>query len=242
MPISALESSQMFLGGATAPGVGLCSSLFLNRPTLLPLPTGTGTGLISAAHACSPSSASRMSPDSCSASLCSSPASYCSYSEASPPPLGGAMAEWHLQQPITQWRGGVSHNLKTKRLFNWSHFSIPPLISSTPSNKKPKIYWTKEGRVWEYTTMGGWGVRGAVAVIIFWLETIMYVNKQRHFCKHKEVMDEWNKGNAFKRCQQMEGINWNQKKVAWEKRLKIMPKLPKTKKTETKKIGKKSFT
>lgn len=111
MPISALESSgQMFLGGATAPGVGLCSSLFLNRPTLLPMPTGTSTApvLISAAHACSPSSASRMSPDSCSASLCSSPASYCSFSEASPPPLGGTMAEWHLQQDtFTCWRGGV---------------------------------------------------------------------------------------------------------------------------------------
>ncbi|XP_053087527.1 POU domain, class 2, transcription factor 2 [Pangasianodon hypophthalmus] len=94
MPISALESSgQMFLAGATAPGVGLCSSLFLNRPTLLPMATGTSTGLANAAHACSPSSASHMSPDSCSASLCSSPASYCSYSEASPPPLGGAMAE-----------------------------------------------------------------------------------------------------------------------------------------------------
>lgn len=94
MPISALESSaQMFLGGATAQGIGLCSSLFLNRPTLLPMPTGTSTGLVSTAHARSPSSASRMSPDSCSASLCSSPASYCSFSEASPPPLGGAMAE-----------------------------------------------------------------------------------------------------------------------------------------------------
>ncbi|KAK2864438.1 hypothetical protein Q7C36_003592 [Tachysurus vachellii] len=91
MSISALESSgQMFLGGAT--GVGL-SSLFLNRPTMLPMATGTSMGLVSAARACSPSSASHMSPDSCSASLCSSPASYCSFSEASPPPLGGAMAE-----------------------------------------------------------------------------------------------------------------------------------------------------
>ncbi|KAK3507995.1 hypothetical protein QTP70_010004 [Hemibagrus guttatus] len=45
MSISALESSgQMFFGGATAPGVGLCSSLFLNRPTLLPMATGTGKG------------------------------------------------------------------------------------------------------------------------------------------------------------------------------------------------------
>ncbi|XP_058260292.1 POU domain, class 2, transcription factor 2 isoform X2 [Hemibagrus wyckioides] len=94
MSISALESGgQMFLGGATAPGVGLCSSLFLNRPTLLSMATGTSTGLANAARACSPSSASHMSPDSCSASLCSSPASYCSFSEASPPPLGGAMAE-----------------------------------------------------------------------------------------------------------------------------------------------------
>ncbi|KAI5630200.1 POU domain, class 2, transcription factor 2 isoform X1 [Silurus asotus] len=94
MPISALESSgQMFLGGATAPAVGICSSLFLNRPTLLPMATGTSTRLVSTARACSPSSASHMSPDSCSASLCSSPASYCSFSEASPPPLGGAMTE-----------------------------------------------------------------------------------------------------------------------------------------------------
>ncbi|KAI5087285.1 POU domain, class 2, transcription factor 2 isoform X1 [Silurus meridionalis] len=94
MPISALESSgQMFLGGATAPAVGICPSLFLNRPTLLPMATGTSTRLVSTARACSPSSASHMSPDSCSASLCSSPASYCSFSEASPPPLGGAMTE-----------------------------------------------------------------------------------------------------------------------------------------------------
>ncbi|KAF5897041.1 POU domain, class 2, transcription factor 2-like isoform X1, partial [Clarias magur] len=51
IPISALESSsQMFLGGTAAPGVGLCSSIFLNRPTLLPLPTGTGAGLLSAAR------------------------------------------------------------------------------------------------------------------------------------------------------------------------------------------------
>ncbi|TSO05387.1 POU domain, class 2, transcription factor 2 [Bagarius yarrelli] len=92
MPISALES-QMILGGASAPGMGLCSSFFFNRPTLLPLATGSSTGLISTARACSPSSASHMSPDSCSASLCSSPASYCSFSEASPPPLGGSLAE-----------------------------------------------------------------------------------------------------------------------------------------------------
>lgn len=129
MPISGLESSQMFLGGATAPGVGLCSSLFLNRPTLLPLPTGTG--LISAAHACSPSSASRMSPDSCSASLCSSPASYCSFSEASPPPLGGTMAEWHLQQPITPWRGQVRHN--------WDKYPKKTSFQLEPS-LNPSIY------------------------------------------------------------------------------------------------------
>ncbi|XP_037402556.1 POU domain, class 2, transcription factor 2 isoform X2 [Pygocentrus nattereri] len=94
MPITALEGSgQMFLGGAGGPGAGLRPSLFLNRPTLLPMAAGASMGLISAARATPPPSASRMSPDSCSASPCSSPASFCSFSEASPPPLGGAMAE-----------------------------------------------------------------------------------------------------------------------------------------------------
>ncbi|XP_072531625.1 POU domain, class 2, transcription factor 2 isoform X3 [Salminus brasiliensis] len=94
MPITALEGSgQMFLGGAGCPGAGLRHSLFLNRPTLLPMATGASMGLVSVARASPPPSMSRMSPDSCSASPCSSPASFCSFSEASPPPLGGAMAE-----------------------------------------------------------------------------------------------------------------------------------------------------
>ncbi|XP_066529813.1 POU domain, class 2, transcription factor 2 isoform X2 [Hoplias malabaricus] len=74
-------------------GPGLRPSLFLNRPTLLPMAASASMGLVSAIRASPPPSASRMSPDSCSASPCSSPASFCSFSEASPPPLGGAMAE-----------------------------------------------------------------------------------------------------------------------------------------------------
>ncbi|KAI4898303.1 hypothetical protein NFI96_033508 [Prochilodus magdalenae] len=94
MSITALEGSgQMFLGGAGGPGAGLRHSLFLNRPTLLPMAAGASMGLVSAPRLSPPPSASRMSPDSCSASPCSSPASFCSFSEASPPPLGGAMAE-----------------------------------------------------------------------------------------------------------------------------------------------------
>uniref|UniRef100_W5L4I1 POU domain protein n=2 Tax=Astyanax mexicanus TaxID=7994 RepID=W5L4I1_ASTMX len=94
MPITALDGSgQMFLGGAGGPGGGLRPSLFLNRHTLLPMAAGASMGLVSAARVSPPPSMSRMSPDSCSASPCSSPASFCSFSEASPPPLGGAMAE-----------------------------------------------------------------------------------------------------------------------------------------------------
>ncbi|TRY96213.1 hypothetical protein DNTS_016456 [Danionella cerebrum] len=89
MPISALEgSTPMFLGGAGGPGAGLRPSLFLNRPTLLPLARGAGMGLL-ASHRISPPPG----PDSCSASPCSSPASFCSLGEVSPPHLGGAMAE-----------------------------------------------------------------------------------------------------------------------------------------------------
>ncbi|XP_065142566.1 POU domain, class 2, transcription factor 2 isoform X2 [Paramisgurnus dabryanus] len=94
MPLSALDGSgQMFLGGAGGPGAGLRQSLFLNRPTLLPLATGAGMGLVNHPRA-SPSHGGRgASPDSCSISPCSSPASFCSLGDASPPPLGGAMAE-----------------------------------------------------------------------------------------------------------------------------------------------------
>lgn len=157
MPISALESSsQMFLGGATAPGVGLCSSLFLNHPTLLPLATGSSTRLVSAAHARSPSSASHMSPDSCSASLCSSPASYCSFSEASPPPLGGAMTEWHLQQPIISWRGGVrcSWDKQKKNLPFQAKPSLTHSISLLHSfSHNTKNILNSEEWVWENTKM-----------------------------------------------------------------------------------------
>ncbi|XP_051526621.1 POU domain, class 2, transcription factor 2-like [Myxocyprinus asiaticus] len=94
MPISALEGSgQMFLGGAGGPGAELRQSLFLNRPTLLALATGAGMGLVGTPRASPPPGASGVSPDSCSVSSCSSPASFCSLGEASPPPLGGAMAE-----------------------------------------------------------------------------------------------------------------------------------------------------
>ncbi|XP_026145935.1 POU domain, class 2, transcription factor 2-like [Carassius auratus] len=94
MPISALEGSgQMFLGGAGGPGAGLRQSLFLNRPTLLPLARSAGMGLLGTPRASPPPGASGTSPDSCSISPCSSPASFCSLGDASPPPLGGAMAE-----------------------------------------------------------------------------------------------------------------------------------------------------
>ncbi|XP_058610706.1 POU domain, class 2, transcription factor 2 isoform X9 [Onychostoma macrolepis] len=94
MPISALEGSgQMFLGGAGGPGAGLRQSLFLNRPTLLPLARSAGMGLVGTPRASPPPGASGTSPDSCSVSPCSSPASFCSLGDASPPPLGGAMAE-----------------------------------------------------------------------------------------------------------------------------------------------------
>lgn len=154
MPISGTESSsQMFLGGATAPGMGLCSSLFLNRPTLLPLPTGNSTGLVSAAHVCSPSSASRMSPDSCSASLCSSPASYCSFSEASPPPLGGAMAEWHLPTNYLSHAEGEESDAAETNPKNLP-FQVKPSISPSISLLHSLSHKTKnipnKGRT------GGW--------------------------------------------------------------------------------------
>uniref|UniRef100_A0A8C2E7U7 POU domain protein n=1 Tax=Cyprinus carpio TaxID=7962 RepID=A0A8C2E7U7_CYPCA len=94
MSISALEGSgQMFLGGAGGPGAGFRQSLFLNRPTLLPLARSAGMGLVGTPRASPLPGASGTSPDSCSVSPCSSPASFCSLGDASPPPLGGAMAE-----------------------------------------------------------------------------------------------------------------------------------------------------
>lgn len=177
MPISSLESSsQMFLGGTTAPGVGLCSSLFLNRPTLLPLATGSSTRLVSAAHACSPSSASRMSPDSCSASLCSSPTSYCSFSEVSPPPLGGAVTEWHLQQPITSWRGGVrcSWDKQEKTAFSSKAIFLTPCISllHSLSHSTENEQWgmgVREKRCgWTKKFTGLFILRGKVAVLLCW--------------------------------------------------------------------------
>lgn len=130
MPLSALDGTgQMFLGGAGSPGAGFRQSLFLNRPTLLPLATGAGMGLVNHPRA-SPSHGGRgASPDSCSISPCSSPASFCSLGEASPPPLGRAMAEWHPHQPaaLEGSRRG-SRNTKNKtRLFNQSHLSLPSI-------------------------------------------------------------------------------------------------------------------
>ncbi|XP_030268437.1 POU domain, class 2, transcription factor 2 isoform X2 [Sparus aurata] len=119
LPISSLEgaASHMLLGGPGGPAVpaSLRQSLFLNRPTLLPMVTGSmatattqAMGLVSGgsssgcgprppfSHSPPPGASDLMSPTSChedSASPCSSPASFCSFSEASPPPLGGAMAE-----------------------------------------------------------------------------------------------------------------------------------------------------
>ncbi|XP_077051048.1 POU domain, class 2, transcription factor 2 isoform X6 [Siphateles boraxobius] len=94
IPISALEGSgQMFLGGAGCPGAGLRQSLFLNRPTLLPLARSAGMSLVGHPRASPPPGVRGASPDSCSISPCSSPASFCSLGDASPPPLGGAMAE-----------------------------------------------------------------------------------------------------------------------------------------------------
>ncbi|XP_006794507.1 POU domain, class 2, transcription factor 2 isoform X1 [Neolamprologus brichardi] len=118
LPISSLEggAGHMLLGGPGGASVpsSLRSSLFLNRPTLLPMVTGsmattstTVMGLVSSSGGvCGPrpsfsqspsaGTSNLMSPTSCpeeSASPCSSPASFCSFSEASPPPLGGTMAD-----------------------------------------------------------------------------------------------------------------------------------------------------
>ncbi|XP_028453528.1 POU domain, class 2, transcription factor 2 [Perca flavescens] len=119
LPISSLEggAAHLLLGGPGGPAVppSLRPSLFLNRSTLLPMVTGSmatastpAMGLVSGSRGGSggprlsfsqsppPGVSNLMSPTSCpeeSASPCSSPASFCSFSEASPPPLGGAMAE-----------------------------------------------------------------------------------------------------------------------------------------------------
>ncbi|KAM4630183.1 uncharacterized protein pou2f2a [Polymixia lowei] len=118
LPISSLEggAGHMLLGGAGGPSVppSLRPSLFLNHPGLLPMATGSmatsstpGLGLVSGgsggcgprpslSQSPPPGAGDLMSPTSCpedSASPCSSPASFCSFSEASPPPLGGTMAE-----------------------------------------------------------------------------------------------------------------------------------------------------
>uniref|UniRef100_A0A3B3CCW1 POU domain protein n=1 Tax=Oryzias melastigma TaxID=30732 RepID=A0A3B3CCW1_ORYME len=119
LPLSSLEGGQghILLGGPGGAAVSpsLRPSLFLNRPGLLPMVTGsmatTSTptmGLVSssAGSGCGlrpsfcqspPTGTSNlMSPTLCpeeSVSPCSSPASFCSFSEASPPTLGGTMAD-----------------------------------------------------------------------------------------------------------------------------------------------------
>ncbi|XP_024921099.1 POU domain, class 2, transcription factor 2, partial [Cynoglossus semilaevis] len=116
LSLSSLDggAAHMLLGGPGGPS-SLRPSLFLNRPTLLPMVTGSiastsspmglvssGGVVIGGPRPCftqSPSAGAHghlMSPTSCpeeSVSPCSSPASFCSFSEASPPPLGGTMAE-----------------------------------------------------------------------------------------------------------------------------------------------------
>ncbi|KAM6959490.1 POU domain, class 2, transcription factor 2 [Aplochiton taeniatus] len=105
LPLSSLEGgAQMLMGGTGVPGGGLHPSLFLNRPPLLAMATGSAPcmGMVggggprpSLSQSPPPGASGRMSPDSCpdSPSPCSSPASFCSFSEASPPPLGGAMTD-----------------------------------------------------------------------------------------------------------------------------------------------------
>ncbi|XP_061598103.1 POU domain, class 2, transcription factor 2 [Cololabis saira] len=113
LPISGLEGGpgHMLLGGPGGAGMppSLRPSLFLNRPGLLPMVTTSaptmglvsssvgGCGLRPSFCQSPPAGAGHlMSPTSCpeeSVSPCSSPASFCSFSEASPPALGGAMAE-----------------------------------------------------------------------------------------------------------------------------------------------------
>ncbi|XP_053719693.1 POU domain, class 2, transcription factor 2 isoform X1 [Synchiropus splendidus] len=101
-------AGHMLLAGAGgAVPHSLRPSLFLNRPTLLPMVTGsmattsspamvTYSGGPRPSYVQTPASGTGNLMSQCpdeSASPCSSPASFCSFSEASPPPLGGAMAE-----------------------------------------------------------------------------------------------------------------------------------------------------
>lgn len=114
LPISSLEEAgHMLLGGpgaATVP-TSLRPSLFLNHPAFLPIVTGSmatvsspAMGLFSGSNSSvsrptfsqssSPGASNLMSPTSCPEETpCSSPASFCSFSEAPSPPLGGTMAE-----------------------------------------------------------------------------------------------------------------------------------------------------
>ncbi|XP_077362554.1 uncharacterized protein LOC144007106 isoform X3 [Festucalex cinctus] len=107
-------AGHMILGGGPG-GVppSLRPSLFLNRSALLPMATGSismatasppAMGLVTGPAGGAPRFAFAQSPPAGPAHLlgppscpddspCSSPASFCSFSEASPPPLGGAMAE-----------------------------------------------------------------------------------------------------------------------------------------------------
>lgn len=114
LPISSLEEAGHMLlggsGGATIP-TSLRPSLFLNHPAFLPIVTGSiatvsssAMGLFSGSNNgalrptfsqdSSPGASNLMSPTSCPEETpCSSPTSFCSFSEAPSPPLGGTMAE-----------------------------------------------------------------------------------------------------------------------------------------------------
>ncbi|TWW59897.1 POU domain, class 2, transcription factor 2 [Takifugu flavidus] len=114
LPISSLEEAGHMLlsgpGGATVP-TALRPSLFLNHPAFLPIVTGSMAtvsspvmGLFSGSNSSvprptfsqssSPGASNLMSPTSCPEETpCSSPASFCSFSEAPSPPLGGTMAD-----------------------------------------------------------------------------------------------------------------------------------------------------
>lgn len=115
LPISSLEEAGHMLlggsGGATVPA-SLRPSLFLNHPAFLPIVTGSMATVSSPAmgrfsgsdsgvprpnfpQASCPGASNLMSPSSCPEETpCSSPTSFCSFSEAPSPPLGETMAEW----------------------------------------------------------------------------------------------------------------------------------------------------
>lgn len=111
-------------GGATV-STSLRPSFFLNHPAFLPIVTGSmatvsspAMGLFSGSNstaprptfpqASSPGASNRMSPTSCPEETpCSSPTSFCSFSEASSPPLGGTMAEWFKVFDSGGRRGGT---------------------------------------------------------------------------------------------------------------------------------------